>query len=109
MSTPSVTPVTVAAMRKVFALLEDYFDASNGIYKNGYSDKKIATETGLSVEAVKKYRVDGFGKLQAPSELITLRQQIDELETLFLKTETDIKAQIKDARARILQLQKGFD
>jgi hypothetical protein len=109
MSTPSITPVTVVAMRKVFALLEDHFDPVEGMYKNAYSDKKVAAETGISVDAVKKYRVDGFGKLKAPSELVTLRQQIDELETLFLKTEAEMKAQIKDTRARILQLQRGFD
>lgn len=105
----NITPVTVAAMRKVFALLEDNFDAKAGQYLAGYSDERIAKETGISVEGVKKYRVDGFGKLQPPSELHQLKQQLSELETLFLQTENDMKAQIKDIKQRILNLQKKFD
>jgi len=107
--TQNVTPITVTAMRKVFALLEDNFDAVKGQYLSGYSDDRIAKETGISVEGVKKYRIDGFGKLQPPSELHLVQQQLSELETLFLQTESDMKAQIKDIKQRILQMQRRFD
>jgi hypothetical protein len=105
----TITPLTVSAMRKVFALLEDHFDPEKGEYQNGYSDDRIAKETNISVDGVKKYRVDGFGKLRAPTELDAVKRQLDELETLFLKTDTEVRAGIRDLRARILQMQRKFD
>ncbi len=78
MATAQITPTTVSAMRKVFAALEDNFDAEKGEYLHGYSDERIAKETGISVDGVKKYRIDGFGKLRPPSELDTLKRWIGE-------------------------------
>lgn len=109
MATTQVTPTTVTAMRKVFAALEDNFDAEKGEYLHGYSDERIAKETGISVDGVKKYRIDGFGKLRAPTELDSLKHEVEELQGLFLKFEGEIKERIKDARARILTLQRRFD
>ena len=109
MATPSVTPVTVAAMRKVFALLEDNFDPEKGLFLHGYSDERIAKETGISADGVRKYRVDGFGKLKAPTELDKARSDLSELEALFLKTEGEMRAAIKDLKARIQTLQRRFD
>jgi hypothetical protein len=109
MATQSLTPVTVAAMRKVFALLEDNFDPEKGEYLHGYSDERIAKETSLSVDGVKKYRVDGFGKLKPPTELHKLQQEIAELEKLALQLDNDLRAGLKDVKARILNLQRKFD
>ena len=96
-------------MRKVFAALEDNFDAEKGEYLHGYSDERIAKETGISIDGVKKYRIDGFGKLRAPTELESLKREVEELQELFLKFENEMKDRLKDARARILTLQRKFD
>lgn len=96
-------------MRKVFAALEDNFDAEKGEYLHGYSDERIAKETGISIDGVKKYRIDGFGKLRAPTELDSLKREVEELQELFLKFENEMKDRLKDARARILTLQRKFD
>jgi len=109
MATTQVTPTTVTAMRKVFAALEDNFDAEKGEYLHGYSDERIAKETGISIDGVKKYRIDGFGKLRAPTELDSLKREVEELQELFLKFENEMKDRLKDARARILTLQRKFD
>lgn len=109
MATAQVTPTTVSAMRKVFAALEDNFDAEKGEYLHGYSDERIAKETGISVDGVKKYRIDGFGKLRAPTELDTLKREVEELQGLFIKFENEFKEKIKDARARILTMQRQFE
>ena len=109
MATQAITPTTVTAMRKVFAALEDNFDTEKGVYLHGYSDERIAKETGISVDGVKKYRVDGFGKLKPPTELDAIRREVEELENLFLKLETDLRAGLKDTKARILTLQRKFD
>lgn len=109
MATQSITPTTVSAMRKVFAALEDNFDTEKGVYLHGYSDDRIAKETGISVDGVKKYRIDGFGKLKPPTELDSVKREVEELEGLFLKLESDLRAGLKDVKARILTLQRQFD
>lgn len=109
MATQSITPATVAAMRKVFALLEDNFDPQKGAYLHEYSDERIAKETGISVDGVKKYRVEGFGKLKAPTELETLKIELRQLEETHLKLDNEVKAGIRDIKARISNLQRKFD
>jgi len=109
MSGARLTPTTIQAQRKVFQLLEDNFDAGQGQFLQGYDDERIAKETGISVHTVKEYRVNAFGKIKPPSEIALLRRQIDELETLFLKTETEIREGIKAANQRLLALQRKYD
>lgn len=109
MATQNLTAVTVSAMRKVFALLEDNFDPEKGVFLHGYSDERIAKETNLSVDGVKKYRIDGFGKLKAPTEIYQLQMDIAELEKLALQLDNDLRAGLKDVKARILNLQRKFD
>lgn len=103
------TPATAQALRKVFALLEDQFDIDQGLYRNSYSDDQIAKETGISVEAVKNYRISGFGKLKPPSEFYSLSQQLRELETLYLQTDQAMKDGLKDLKAKIGNMQRKFD
>jgi transposase len=85
-------------------------DADKGQYNAGYSDDKVAKETGISLETIKKTRIDGgFGKLRPPTELDQAKRQLDELETAFLRMDSELRNGIKDLKARILQLQKRFD
>jgi hypothetical protein len=109
MTVTKVTPITGLALRKVFQLLEDNFDAEKGQYLQGYDDASIAKETGVSPNAVKEYRTAAFGKLKPPTELDKARQDLDALETLFLKTEGQLRQEIKDLKQRILQIQRKFD
>jgi predicted transcriptional regulator len=109
MATSTVTPATGTALRKVFSLLEDNFNATEGVYLHGFSDESIAKETGISAEAVKNYRTAAFGKLKPPSELYKAVQDLADLETLFLKTESEMKEKLKDLQARIRLIQKRFD
>lgn len=109
MTAPKITMQTGAALRKVFQLLEDQFDGENGCYKNGYSDEKIAKETGISTDAVKGYRVNAFGKIKPPTELQMIRMDLNELETFALKTENDIKAKAKELSMRLSAIERKFD
>lgn len=109
MSQANISPQTVLAMRKVFALLEDNFNTDTGAYLHGYSDERIAKETNISVDGVKKYRIEGFGKLKPPSELDQLKADIAELEKLALQLDNDLRSGLKDVKARILNLQRKFD
>jgi hypothetical protein len=109
MTVAKITPVTGQALRKVFALLEGNFDPGEGQYLHGYDDGRVAKETGISEQAVKEYRVNAFGKLKAPTELHKLKQDLDGLETAFLKLDSEMRNGIKDLRQRILILQRKFD
>lgn len=104
-----ITPVTGLALRKVFQMLEDNFDAGEGQYLHGFDDARIAKDTGVSENAVKEYRIAAFGKLKPPTELHKCKQDLDELEALFLKTDGEFRQQIKDLKQRILQIQRRFD
>jgi hypothetical protein len=62
--------------RDAHALIEMSFDISAGYYKDGYSDEKIADETGISKDWVAKRREEEFGQLKEPSELCSLREEL---------------------------------
>lgn len=103
------SPPAAAAWRKMNNLLEDNFDTASGVYKNEFSDERVAKESGLSPSVVKDYRTSAFGKLKPPSELDTAIRDLRELEALFLKSESEIKEKLKDLQARVRSLQKRFD
>lgn len=109
MASPAITPVSGKALRQVFQLLEDQFLIEDGQYRDGYDDARIAKETGISLEAVKQYRVNAFGKIKPPSEIAILRHELRELETFALQSENDIKAKAKDINLRLSALERRFD
>lgn len=105
----TVTPTTGQALRKVFQILEDNFDAGEGQYLHGYDDARVAKETGISETAVKEYRTSAFGKLKPPTELHKVKQELADLETGFLKIDAEFREKLKDLKQRVMQLQKRFD
>lgn len=103
------TPQTAKAVRRVFQILEDNFDCERGQFLQGYDDDRVAEETGISVNAVKEYRTNAFGKLSPPDDLTKAKIDLDNLETAFLKIEGEFKGQIKELRQAVLKLQRKFD
>lgn len=109
MAAPAITPTSGQALRKVFQALEDYFDADAGQYRDGWSDERIAKDTGISKDAVKGYRVNAFGKIKPPSEMILLRQELREIETLALQLDNDLRQKTKDFALRLAAIERKFD
>lgn len=109
MTAPNITQKTGKALREVFRLLEDHFDAEQGCYTDDYSDERIAKETDISKEAVKKYRVEAFGKIKPPNEIYLLRQELRELETFALQTENDMRQKLKEINLRLSNMERKFD
>lgn len=103
------TPATGIALRKLFTLLESHFDIEAGCYTEGHTDDSLAKETGISVEAVKNYRVSAFGKLKPPNEFFKVQQDVAELEKLYIQLEGQMKEGLRDLRVRVNSLQKKFD
>lgn len=81
-STPATppTPDARAQRRDAHALIELTFDIAKGAFKDGYSDARIATETGVAEKWVKQRREDEFGPLKRPDEITELREQLADAE-----------------------------
>ena len=109
MTAPNITQKAGKALREVFRLLETHFDADQGCYLNDYSDERIAKETDISKDAVKKYRIEAFGKIKPPNDIYLLRQELRELETFALQTENDMRQRLKDINLRLTAMERKFD
>lgn len=98
-SNPS--PAAVKAQAKMFSLLAQHFTPDDGRYAKGWSDKKIADETGVSVEMVAAVRSEAFGELKEPSEISALRSEITALEGL-------VTEQIASLRTELAKVSKVY-
>lgn len=84
---PEAVPEGVRAIekkteRKVFALLETYFDevdGGGGRYQEGWSDENVAEEAECQVWWVRRIREDAYGKLVAAPEVLAVRADIEGL------------------------------
>lgn len=98
-SNPS--PAAIKAQAKMFNLLSIHFNPDDGRFAKGWSDKKIADETGVAVDLVASFRVEGFGELKEPSEIASLRQEISALEGLVVE-------QIASLRTELAKVSKAY-
>lgn len=87
------TPDARAQRREAHGLIELSFDIAKGCYKEGYSDARIATETGAALAWVKQRREEEFGPLKQPAEIAQLSEEIE-----------TIAAQLAAARGKLAAL-----
>lgn len=73
---PAPTFDAKAARREAHELIAMTFNIPTGQYSDGYSDERIAKETGIGVDWVKQRREDEFGPLKEPDELTAMRKQL---------------------------------
>jgi len=80
---------------RVGRLLDDHFDVPTGRYEAGWSDAKIAEETGLSAQFVAEIREAHCGPLRGDpevdalkSEVATIKAMLNEVEARLAKAET---------------------
>lgn len=108
-SKPSApTPSAIKAQVRMVQLLGDQFDAEAGAYAEGFSDERIAKDTGLSVDAVREYRIAGFGELREPDELRSIHSDIQALEKLFLETMAPLQQELAGMKARVAEMRGRF-
>ncbi|OWQ98007.1 hypothetical protein [Sphingopyxis witflariensis] len=98
-SEPSTAAVKSQA--KMFTLLSQHFDAETGHYAKGWSDKKVADESGASPAMVSAVRAEAFGELKEPSEISALRSDISTLESLMVE-------QIASLRTELAKVSKAY-
>lgn len=77
---PEPTDAAKKAHRLAMMMLEEGYDEARKCYKPGWSDTKIATESGASEKHVADTRATYFGPTGEPAELTALRAAIDVAE-----------------------------
>lgn len=77
------SPDARAQRREAHGLIELSFDIGKGCYQEGYSDARIASETGASLAWVKQRREEEFGPLKQPDEIAQLRAEIETIAADF--------------------------
>lgn len=102
------SPAAIAAQAKMFSLLQNHFDADEGVYGCGYSDARIAEECRLSVELVAGVRAQAFGALRVPSEVAQLQADITALESLLAETVAPIQSELRSLKQRVAECCKKF-
>lgn len=89
------------AHRLAMMALEDYYDEAAKTYKQGYSDKRIADETGASEAHVRQTREQYFGPLGEPVELQEYRQRLDAMQAKLDEITLNAAAEIGALRSRL--------
>lgn len=76
---PAAMPTLPSAQlsRKVFASLEENFDEQTKRYRSGWSDARVAKETGASETFVASTRRAAFGELAEDPAVTSLKEDID--------------------------------
>lgn len=73
-------------LRVVFELLGEHFDQQKMLYRNGWTDARIAKECGTSEQVVIRLRDESYGKLSEDPEVTSLK---DDLSLLTLEINGD--------------------
>lgn len=98
------SPDAMRAQATMFTLLQSHFNTDKGAYAQGWSDEKIAAETGMPKALVIEYRESCFGPIKEPAELSALRADITALETLQRESSGAITVEIANLRTRVAEL-----
>ncbi|MEH3107128.1 MAG: hypothetical protein PGN09_07560 [Sphingomonas fennica] len=101
------TAAAMKAQAAMFRLLTDHFDIDDGAYAAGWSDEKIATDTGLAAEAVAEFRRAGFGEIKEAAPIRQLRADIAALESLAREQHNAIIGEIASLRGQLAKLTAG--
>jgi hypothetical protein len=90
---PAVEPTREArrAAARMYALLDQHFSvvdgSDHGAYADGWSDERVAAESGLSVAEVARTREDVYGRLAEDPRVAELSAKVDALQ---IRAERDL-------------------
>jgi hypothetical protein len=102
------TQSTVKAQAAMFRMLTDNFDGDAGSFATGWTDKRIAQETGLSVDYVTAFREEAFGKIKEPEIFAKLLQDIQTLNIMIEETVAPLRVEVEAMRKRVEDARKQF-
>lgn len=90
------TEAVKAARRKANEFLMFNFDVEKGRYEDGWSDERVAKESGMPLAWVVKRRDEEYGPLKEPSEFAELRKEVGALSAAL----TALQAKMADMARR---------
>jgi len=83
------------AQREMHRLLEAHFLPDEHRFADGWSDERVAAETGLSVQHVVEVRSNAYGAIADP-ELTTLRDDLVAAEVKITEDRRQLEALLRD-------------
>ncbi|WCT73946.1 hypothetical protein PQ455_01555 [Sphingomonas naphthae] len=98
------SPAAMKAQVQMIGLLSEHFDTDAGAYAVGWSDKKIADETGVSPATVAEFRLAGFGEIKEPAAICALRADINALDQLSREHQAIVQSEIASLRSKLAQV-----
>lgn len=98
------TPAAGLAQAKVFKLLGTHFDDEKGRYRNGYSDDRIAKETGCALLFVQQCRKECFGDLKEDPAIAEMRAEIEALGALHAENTATFQQELAQLKAKLARL-----
>lgn len=99
-----MTPDARKVHRAVMEALMSVYDDDGKRYTAGYTDTKVAEETGAAVEYVRKTREEFFGPVAVPPEFTALRGELDALTASIASARRDMATIRQNAEAKIAEL-----
>lgn len=101
-----MTPDARKVHRAVMEALMSVYDDDGKRYTGGYTDAKVAEETGAAVEYVRKTREEFFGPVAIPPEFTALRGELDALTASIAATRRDMTTVRQNGEAKIAELEE---
>lgn len=93
---PDRSPAAAVKLGELYMMLSDAYEPARKLYKQGWSDDRIAKETGLAIEFVRSRREQDFGPLAPPD---MTEDEITSLVDGAAKTLGQIKQDIERSHA----------
>lgn len=104
--TPEQSAAAKKVHRAVMEALMSVYDDDGKRYTSGYTDAKVAEETGAACEYVRKVREDYFGPVAIPPEFTALRGELDALTASIAATRRDMATVRQNGEAKIAELEE---
>jgi len=112
MTAPTITKAPDPKLqRKVFALLEDHFDEEAKLYRDNWSDERIAKEVGASAVFVETIRRGAYGELAEDPRVTAMRkdiaslgQEISDMQTTLLAKLDELEKKQTELNSRVTNL-----
>jgi uncharacterized protein YdaU (DUF1376 family) len=107
-----VTDISAAALkrqRQMFVLLDEHFDVDDGAFEQGWSDARVAKETGLAENVVIQAREAAYGPIKVNPAFVSAGREVAELKTKLAKDLADIQGLLdqtkRDFEERLAQIE----
>lgn len=94
-------------LRAVYALLDDHLDPDKMLYRNGWTDGRIAKESGVAEGAIIKIREESYGKLSEDPEVTSLKDDLTLLTIEIAETHTKLNDKLMGFHQRIERIASG--